>query len=271
MFNDVDETLREVLIADVPIKKNEVDLAFDRPTREWSSRLSKPTLNLFLYDVREREELKDDAPVITRDENGRAVKQKPPRRIDLAYLVTAWTKEAADEHRLLAGVLASMYRQGQIGAERLQGDLKLVTYPILTRVTAPDGVAKSADLWGVLDNELHASLSWVWTVPLDVFRPITGPLVRTKEIRLGVPGEAWRESILQVGGLVHRKGEPLAGVPGVKVAVVGTSFEAETDAEGRFSFANLPAGEYTWRVQPPEGKAKEHKVVVPSSSYDLEV
>jgi len=31
MFNDVDETLREVLIADVPIKKTEIDIdiAFD--------------------------------------------------------------------------------------------------------------------------------------------------------------------------------------------------------------------------------------------------
>ena len=39
---------------DVPIKKAEVEIAFDRPTRDWSSRLSKPTLNLFLFDVRER-------------------------------------------------------------------------------------------------------------------------------------------------------------------------------------------------------------------------
>src|SRR3972149_11967002 len=108
MFQDVDETLREVLAADVPIRKPEVDIAFERPTRQWASRLSRPTLNLFLYQIREREELRDDAPLISRDENGNAVKRKPPRRMDLAYLVTAWTQEAADEHRILARVLASM-------------------------------------------------------------------------------------------------------------------------------------------------------------------
>ena len=43
MFQDVDATLRALLLADVPIKKAEVDIAFDRPTRDWSSRLSKPT------------------------------------------------------------------------------------------------------------------------------------------------------------------------------------------------------------------------------------
>ena len=40
-----------------------------------------------------------------------AVKQRPARRIDLAYIITAWTKEADDEHRVLGAVLASLYRQ----------------------------------------------------------------------------------------------------------------------------------------------------------------
>ena len=59
MFSDVDETLRSHLISDMPIHGGEVDIEFDRPTREWSSRLSKPTLNLFLFDVRERPEFRD--------------------------------------------------------------------------------------------------------------------------------------------------------------------------------------------------------------------
>ena len=97
MFQDVDATLRAVLIADVPIKKTEVEIAFDRPNRDWSSRLSRPTLNLFLFDIRERAEMKDDVPIVTRDGNGRAVRQRPPRRLDLSYLVSAWTTEPDDE------------------------------------------------------------------------------------------------------------------------------------------------------------------------------
>src|SRR5512134_308660 len=111
MFQDVDETLRAVLVADVPIKRNEVDLSFDRPTRDWSSRLTRPTLNAFLYDIKERLDLKDEVDIITRDGNGRAVRQRPPRRLDLIYLLSAWTTEPDDEHRILARVLASMYRQ----------------------------------------------------------------------------------------------------------------------------------------------------------------
>jgi hypothetical protein len=271
MFHDVDETVRAVLQADVPINKAEIDIAFDRPTREWSSRLTKPTLNLFLYDIREREDLKDDAPFVTRDQNGRAVKQTPARRIDLAYFITAWAKEADDEHRILGATLASLYRQGVIDPKHLQGALQGTLYDILTRVTRPDELYNPHDLWGVLDNEHHAVLAWIVTAPLDVFRPVVGPLVRTKEIRVGEFAEAPREGLLQIGGFAYRKGEPLSTLPGVKIAIANTAFEAETDAQGKFTFTDLPAGDYVWRIQSDGGKAKERKVTVPSPSYDIEV
>ena len=271
MFQDVDETLRAVLVTDVPIKKNEVDIAFDRPTRDWSSRLSRPTLNLFLADIRERVDLKDDVDIITRDENGKAVRQRPPKRVDLAYLVSAWTTEPDDEHRILARVLASMYRTDKIGPDFLQGELKNTNLPILARVPEPEQSLKGQDLWGALSNDLHASLTWTWTVPLEVFKPSVGPLVRTAEIRIGPTGQPRDVALVQVGGLVHAKGDRTAGVAGARIQVLGTAFEAVSDEEGQFNFRNLPAGDYKWRVQPPDGKAREHKVVVPAADYDIEV
>jgi hypothetical protein len=272
MFHDVDETLRAVLVTGVPIQKNEVDIAFDRPTRDWSGRLARPALNAFLFDIREREDLKDDVPVITRDGNGRAVRSTPPKRIDLAYLLTAWTTEPDDEHRVLGRVLACMYRQDRIAPELLQGDLRHTPYPVLTRIPKPDQLIKPNDLWSSLDNDLHTPLVWVWTVPLEVFKPTVGPLVRTSEIRVGAVGAPEPDvRLLEVGGRVHRRGDALAGVAGARVSVVGTAHSAETDANGEFRFRNLPAGRYRWRVEPPGGKPRETAVVVPSASYDLEV
>lgn len=269
MFNDVDETLRELLTADVPVNKAEIDITFDRPTRAWSSRLTKPTLNAYLYDIREREDLKDDAPIITRDNNGRAVKQPPARRIDLAYFITAWAKEADDEHRILGAALASLYRQGVIDPKYLQGALQGTPYDVLTRVTRPNEIYSPHDLWGVLDNEHHAVLAWIITAPLDVFKPTVGPLVRTKIIRVGAPEAA--EDWLQIGGLAHRKGDRSSGVAGVKVSINGTAHEAITDAEGRFNFSDVSAGDYTWRIQPAGGKPIERRISVPSATYDFEV
>jgi hypothetical protein len=271
MFQDVDETLRAVLVADVPVKRSEVDISFDRPTRDWSSRLTRPTINVFLYDIRERVDLKSEVDTVTRDENGRAVRQRPPRRVDLLYLLSAWTTEPDDEHRILARVLACMYRQDKIGSDFWQGDLKNSQLPVLARVPKPEEASRASEVLGGVGNDLHAGLSWVWAVPLDVFKPDIGPLVRTAQIRIGPTGEAIDVTLVEVGGLIHRKGEPLAGIAGVKVQVVGTGHEAVSDAEGKFRLPNLPAGNYKWRVEPPDGKPKEHKVVVPSPAYDIEV
>ena len=93
MLNDVDETLRQYLIADVPVERGEVDISFERPTREWSGRLSKPTLNLFMFDIRERTGYRDDTPQAVRLPTGAVSQSLPARRVDLSYLVTAWTRE----------------------------------------------------------------------------------------------------------------------------------------------------------------------------------
>ena len=53
MIADLDESIRQLLIAEMPLKNGEVEISFDQPKREWSSRLSRPTVNFFLYDLRE--------------------------------------------------------------------------------------------------------------------------------------------------------------------------------------------------------------------------
>lgn len=271
MFSDVDESLRERLIATMPIQGGEIDIEFDRPTREWSSRLSKPTLNLFLFDVRERTEFRDAVPRTTVDSEGRYTQQRKPMRVDLSYVVTAWTKEAGDEHRILARALAAMYRSSELAPDSLSGQLVDSTVPLLTRVSTPEHLAKPADLWGVLDNELHASLTWVVTAPLDVWTPVTGPMVRTRELRFGEFGAAQQESFIRIAGVVRRTGEAESTVEGARVAVEGTTYRAVTAEDGRFSFEGIRPGEYLVWVQAPGEEARERMLTVPSPSYDVEV
>src|SRR3954462_10423041 len=59
MLADLDETLRGLLRTELERHGFEgVDIAFDAPSREWSGQLSKPTVNVFLYDLRETESLR---------------------------------------------------------------------------------------------------------------------------------------------------------------------------------------------------------------------
>ena len=52
MLNLLDESLEEFLRAVVPLPKREVDISFDAPDKDWSARVSRPTINVYLWDVR---------------------------------------------------------------------------------------------------------------------------------------------------------------------------------------------------------------------------
>ncbi|MEM5776360.1 MAG: Pvc16 family protein, partial [Anaerolineaceae bacterium] len=99
MIADLDESIRQLLKLDMPIKNGEIDIVFDQPRREWSARLSKPTLNFFLYDVRENTTLRHHD--MERLGNGRAGDmaslKRTPFRVDCSYIITAWAADPEDE------------------------------------------------------------------------------------------------------------------------------------------------------------------------------
>src|SRR5688572_20745467 len=111
MIDDLDDALRDLLIREMPIKNHEIDISFGQPNKEWSSRLSRPTLNLYLHDIREN-------PTLRRDQNfselerrpNSVIQRRPPHRIAMHYLVTAWATAPEDEHRMLARALLALLR-----------------------------------------------------------------------------------------------------------------------------------------------------------------
>jgi hypothetical protein len=52
MIQDVDESLRALVRRDA-VPGNEVEVLLDAPTKDWASRRNTPTLDLYLYDLRE--------------------------------------------------------------------------------------------------------------------------------------------------------------------------------------------------------------------------
>jgi hypothetical protein len=270
VFSDVDETLRAILTADMPIERNEIDVSFDRPTREWSNRLSKPTINLFMADVRELRDFRSEQVHVERNGDG-TITRRPARRVDLTYLVTAWAREPADEHRILSAAMASMYRQYKVAPDFLQGQLAEARDPLLVRIMPPDYLVKPADFWGAMDNELHASLTWVATTPLDPWVPVEGPLVRTAEVRMLDPQGNTIGSFVHIAGVVFRDKDVMNGVEGAVVKMEGTTHQRTTDGEGRYAFSHVPQGAQTLVVETPDGKTVRSKIEVPGPTYDVEI
>jgi len=270
MITDLNETLRQLLIKEMPIENHEVDIEFSLPKRDWAAKLSRPTINLYLHDIRENMELRQNNWVVETDEKGRATKRQPPRRVDLAYLVTAWTTAIEDEHRLLWRALGALFRHPELPQELLQGRLKEATVPLPASVAQADQIPNMADVWGVLDNELKPSLHLVVTLPLDLAREMTSPLVLTKRIQVGqgVTGEGPFQEMTQIAGRVQdEQGQPLAGA---RVTVRERGVTAQTDEEGRYTFPHLEEGQYTLVVSASGREATEHRITVLSPRYDLE-
>ena len=112
MISDLDETIRQLLIAELPIKNGEIEVAFEQPKREWSSRLSRPTVNFFLYDLRENPVLRTHQwEAVNQGGNGDIARMKrTPFRVDCYYMITTWAAEPEDEHRLLSRVLMTLFK-----------------------------------------------------------------------------------------------------------------------------------------------------------------
>src|ERR671923_2370161 len=123
MIQDVDESLRALVKRDA-LNGSKAEIAFDAPTKEWSSRRNTPTVDLYLYDIREDLEQREVMWEDVRDDSGAVSERRPPpRRFKLSYLVTAWTQRPEDEHRLLSALLSCFISHQRMPPELLNGSL----------------------------------------------------------------------------------------------------------------------------------------------------
>lgn len=278
MISDLDEALRQLLIREMPIKNGEVDIVFDQPKREWSARLNRPTLNIFLYDLHENKKLRQSQPMweIERQTNGTVTKRRKETRFDLYYLITAWANEAEDEHRLLTRTLMAMLRYARLPEEVLPESLQSQPLPISYMVAQEEHLRNPADLWGAIDNEWRPGISFVVTLALNPYEPTTAPLVRSREIQIGPVADPRTQHLVEahnpdsfwsIGGMVQ-SAQPLADI---QVRLLEQGINVFLQEEGRFVIGNLKAGDYTLEVSVKGRKPRRHKIKVPAADYTIEV
>jgi len=171
VIHEVDETLRGIVRRDV-INGSDVEVVFDAPTKDWASRRNTPTIDIYLYDIREDVKRRQVGQIDVLDDEGRITgRRSMPRIFKLSYLVTAWTQRAEDEHRLLSAMLACFLRHDRIPAEWLAGSLQENGWPLDTTIALPPPEDRAlSDVWSALGGELKPSLDLVVTTPIDVAR-----------------------------------------------------------------------------------------------------
>lgn len=280
MIDELDEVLRKLLIRDLPVKNNEVDIAFDSPKREWSARLSRPTINLFLYDVRENQKLRQAQPAWETEhrQDGTVIQRRRAVRVDLHYLITTWTTEAEDQHRLLSRVLLALFRYTSLPEDLLPESLQVQSRQIPYMVAQYNDMVNPAEMWGVLDNEIRPAILLTVTLPVDPFTPITVPLVRERELRMGTSLQPATHALTEpeiadrfwtIGGRLGSQ-QPL-DFSQVRLVVVEQGVEASVQPNGQFAIGRLRAGSYTLEVTVGSAQSRRFPIQIPAADYELEI
>jgi Pvc16 N-terminal domain len=246
MLHLLDETLEAFLRAEVPLPARQVDVSFDAPDSEWGAAVTKPTVNLFLWDLRVNTAEREAGMEFVEEEGVRA--WRPPKpRVDCRYLLTAWTTEVQDEHRLLGAVLTSLLRHHEIAAEHLQGEYAGVLPLPVVSVAHQEGDG-SSDLWQALGGKLKPGLDLLVTATVDanVFQEAGPPVDRYDLVVSDRDRPERRDRLTSVGG----RADDAAGA-----TVTSPRGRATVDDEGRFLVRAEEGDEVTVGTdQPTSGK-----------------
>ncbi|WP_412542444.1 DUF4255 domain-containing protein [Longispora sp. K20-0274] len=205
MIHEVDDGLRR-LLREEALRGTEVEIALDAPTKDWAARRNAPTVNMYLYDIREDMRRRQRGMLNEYGGDGTvAARHAPPRYLKLSYLITAWTQRPEDEHRLLSNLLVTLLKYESLPAAFLTGSLVAFGLPVpLTCALPPPEDRAFADVWTALGGELKPSLDVVISAPVDPGRrfPVGPPAEGGMVLKMGgdsvghdvpadaVPGEA---------------------------------------------------------------------------------
>lgn len=291
MIADLDFVIRQLMIDELPIQNGEIGVEFDQPRREWSARLARPTLNFFLYDLRENPQLRQhqwEAVEAGKAGANRTRQKRTPFRFDCYYMMTAWVpNQPIDEHRLLTRAMLVLARHPVLPESRFrEAMLASPLFEVSTRLAHHDILANPSEVWGALDNEMRPSISYVATISLDPWQAVEGPAVITVAFASGQeerPGElryrrlerstvSMRSST--IGGVVRNGTGNRAPAADMEVEIAGTGLFTRTDEQGRYRFSGLFPATYTLIARPSTGQPVSRSISVPAEKdqdYDLEV
>jgi Pvc16 N-terminal domain len=271
---DVDEALRALVRRELEGHGIEgVDISFDAPSSEWSAKLTAPTVNLFLYDLREHAQQADTTPRDTHVQ-GTVLTLPPPLRLEMTYAVTAWAKAVEDEHRLLSQTLAVLLAHTRL-PDRVLGDRLAETTaaegPITSRIGQPKGDHK-AEFWTAVGGRYRVSLDYVVTISIVPGVTVErGPEVRTRTVRVADLRAGARSAFERhrTGGIVRSAdGRPVADAWLVLPAVGAW---ASSGPDGRFAFDGVPAGTHRCECRTPGGMVGAADLVVPGGGLELTI
>ena len=169
MISAIDEALRTLIRSDA-LGGSDIDVVLDAPTKDWAARRNAPTIDVYLYDIREDLRRRERGWIDVRGPDGSVLRRRPaPRFFKMSYLVTAWTQRPEDEHRILSSLLRCFLKYEALPPGLVVGRLAEAGLAVPVSVGLPPPEDRGfADVWSSLGGELKPSLDLVVIAPVDI-------------------------------------------------------------------------------------------------------
>ncbi|HEY4331981.1 MAG TPA: Pvc16 family protein [Ilumatobacteraceae bacterium] len=239
MLTLLDEGLEAMLRATVPLSAVDIDVSFESPDDEWSAQLTRPTVNIYLWDVR-RSVTKAVAGTETFQRNGVPMRRMQLPRVELHYAVTVWTSEHDDERTLLGALLTTLLGHEVLTYNFLPASLADLPEPSMQLIRADEG-----DVFSV-EGRMKLTLQLKLTTAVDTG---AGAELATAVSGLGV------SLANRTNGAVTATSRRIAGEvrdPALHGARVRSPLAIATISDaGRFLIKARPGDELVVEVDPP--------------------
>ncbi len=269
MLNSILQALAEMLASGSVLTSTE-QIDFSHPgSLENSNR--ELSLNLYLYDVRINKKMPNTGRQVERYfDDSRQVAEvcRAPSWFDISIVITARDRTMLGEHRLLSETLLLLMRSRLLREEFLTPDLR--GHGNLSLSVTNDPPIDIGSLWGSLCVPIQPAIYLTVTVPFNVWRKTTVPLVSERhfEVNNSVPAISRSGSKIQrvaIAGIVKNtlNSKPLRRV---RVILEGTKKSVSSNEEGYFIFENLASGNYILHLRRFGYKSKSCNVFVDGES-----
>jgi hypothetical protein len=186
----LESTLTAWLREQLPLPASVGDISFDSPDEAWAGALTRPTVNLFLFDIARAARPAIPIPP-RRDPGGVLLQERPAPCVSFSYLLSVWGQDVQEEHRLLGDAVRAVLSTSSLSPDPESPEHQELVGPVQLGLSEPNEV-RAAELWSGLGGRLRAGMVLVATtaVPLGRPRPLAAAVETVRaEVTPKAPGE----------------------------------------------------------------------------------
>ncbi|MBI3560638.1 MAG: DUF4255 domain-containing protein [Gammaproteobacteria bacterium] len=187
MFHEIDAVLKAILATGLDNAVAETNINFDTPCQRYKP--NPMSINCFLYEINENEDMKSNEWSYDKGQDGIALKHRAPFWLSCEYYITAWADTVDDEHRLLGQIFTALLAY-EVNPESVLRDVDIDTRVENARLKLNRvGYDKVSSLWKLCGIQPRLGLGCTVISSVAKQKPQKVPLVKQKILKVQVENE----------------------------------------------------------------------------------